>query len=261
MLAAPDALDSEMTHVLIRTEGLTRTYTLGNTILYALRDVSITVERGEFVSIMGPSGSGKSTLMNLLGCLDTPTAGRYFLDGVDVSQLSSDELAAIRNRKIGFVFQSFNMLARASALDNVQLPLLYNSRIDRSERRRRAVDALTDVGLGERMGHQPTQLSGGQQQRVAIARALVNEPALILADEPTGALDTRTGLEIMTIFQRLHRTGMTVIIVTHEPDVARFASRMLRFQDGRLIGEEIIAEPADARRLVADAPQAVEHTE
>jgi putative ABC transport system ATP-binding protein len=261
MLAAPDALDSEMTHVLIRTEGLTRTYTLGNTILYALRDVSITVERGEFVSIMGPSGSGKSTLMNLLGCLDTPTAGRYFLDGVDVSQLSSDELAAIRNRKIGFVFQSFNLLARASALDNVQLPLLYNSRIDRSERRRRAVDALTDVGLGERMGHQPTQLSGGQQQRVAIARALVNEPALILADEPTGALDTRTGLEIMTIFQRLHRTGMTVIIVTHEPDVARFASRMLRFQDGRLIGEEIIAEPADARRLVADAPQAVEHTE
>jgi putative ABC transport system ATP-binding protein len=261
MLAAPDALDSEMTHVLIRTEGLTRTYTLGNTILYALRDVSITVERGEFVSIMGPSGSGKSTLMNLLGCLDTPTAGRYFLDSVDVSQLSSDELAAIRNRKIGFVFQSFNLLARASALDNVQLPLLYNSRIDRSERRRRAVGALTDVGLGERMGHQPTQLSGGQQQRVAIARALVNEPALILADEPTGALDTRTGLEIMAIFQRLHRTGMTVIIVTHEPDVARFASRMLRFQDGRLVGEEIIAEPADARTLVADAPQAVEHTE
>jgi putative ABC transport system ATP-binding protein len=261
MPAGPGALDSEMTNVLIRTENLTRTYTLGDTIVYALRDVSITVERGEFVAIMGPSGSGKSTLMNLLGCLDTPSAGRYILDGVDVSQLSSDELAAIRNREIGFVFQSFNLLPRTSALDNVQLPLLYNSSIGKSERRRRAVSALTDVGLAERMGHQPTQLSGGQQQRVAIARALVNEPALILADEPTGALDTRTGIEIMAIFQRLHRTGMTVIIVTHELDVARFARRMLRFQDGRLVGEDIIADPSDARTLVADAPHAVEHTE
>lgn len=235
---------------LIRIDGLGRDYPMGDSVVHALRDVSLSIASGEFVAIMGASGSGKSTMMNLLGCLDTPTRGTYFLDGEDVSKLDADTLAGLRNRKIGFVFQGFNLLARTSALDNVQLPLTYGT-LDRAERRRRAEAALAEVGLTDRAGHHPTQLSGGQQQRVAIARALVNRPTLILADEPTGALDTRTGLEIMALFQRLNRAGMTVVIVTHEPDVARFAGRVVRFQDGRIIADETIAAPDDAIQLLA----------
>ena len=221
----------------------------------ALRDVSLEIEAGEFVAIMGPSGSGKSTMMNLLGCLDRPSAGQYFLDGEDVSSLSSDQLASTRNLKIGFVFQTFNLLARTSALDNVQVPLLYGN-VQRTERRRRAERVLGEVGLADRLDHHPAQLSGGQQQRVAIARALVGEPRIILADEPTGALDSRTGLEIMGLCQRLNRDGMTVIVVTHEADVARFASRFIRFHDGRVVAEEATGQPADAGALLAALPPA-----
>ncbi len=239
-----------MAESLIRTNGLGRDYRLGGGVVHALRDVSLSIAAGEFVAIMGPSGSGKSTMMNLLGCLDKPTTGRYFLDGEDVSALSPDALAATRNRKVGFVFQSFNLLGRTTALDNVQLPLLYGA-LRRADRKARARAVLTELGLAERMHHHPPQLSGGQQQRVAIARALVNDPELILADEPTGALDSRTGIEIMAVFQRLNRTGMTVIVVTHEPDVARFAGRIVRFHDGRLIGDDIVAKPADAAEVLA----------
>jgi putative ABC transport system ATP-binding protein len=239
---------------LIRTVGLGRDYRLGDSVVPALRDVSLTIDAGAFVAIMGPSGSGKSTMMNQLGCLDRPTRGSYFLDGDDVSALSPDALATTRNRKIGFVFQSFNLLARTSALDNVQLPLRYGP-LARAQRKARARAVLAELGLAERMHHHSSQLSGGQQQRVAIARAMVNEPALILADEPTGALDSRTGLEIMAVFQRLNRAGMTIIVVTHEPEVARFASRIVRFQDGRVVADATIAAPADAASLLA-APAA-----
>ncbi|MDA0239868.1 MAG: ABC transporter ATP-binding protein [Proteobacteria bacterium] len=242
-----------MSDPVIKTTDLTKEYHLGDNVVRALRGVSIDIAPGEFVAIMGQSGSGKSTMMNLLGGLDTPTSGSYFLEGIDVSSLSADELAQTRNRKIGFVFQSFNLLARTSALENVQLPLLY-SPTPKAERLKRAEQVLTDVGLAERMDHHPSQLSGGQQQRVAIARALVNRPALILADEPTGALDTRTGLEIMAIFQGLNRSGMTVVIVTHEPEVARFAGHTIRFQDGLVVDQQRIAEPADAAALLATEP-------
>jgi len=214
-------------------------------LVHALRGVDIRIDSGDYVAIMGPSGSGKSTMMNLLGCLDRPSAGTYRLDGIDVSKLGADELAEIRNRKIGFVFQNFSLLARRSAMENVELPMLYSS-VSRRERRARAAEALEQVGLGDRMGHTPSQLSGGQQQRVTIARALVNRPSLILADEPTGALDTRTGFEIMALFQHLNRDGMTVIVVTHEPEIAAFAKRVMRFRDGELIGIEENAPPADA---------------
>ncbi len=245
-----------MTEFLIRTKSLTRDYALGDNVVHALRGVSLAIAPGEFVAIMGPSGSGKSTMMNLLGCLDTPTAGQYFLDRVDVAALDADELARTRNSKIGFVFQSFNLLARTSALDNVKLPLLYSS-MDKRARTRCAERVLGEVGLADRLDHHPSQLSGGQQQRVAIARALVNQPALILADEPTGALDTRTGLEIMGIFQRLNRSGMTVIVVTHEADVARFAGHVIRFQDGLVVEEELVEEPADAEALLRAMPEQV----
>lgn len=236
---------------LIKTVDLSKEYHLGDNVVHALQEVSIEIQKGEFLAIMGPSGSGKSTAMNLIGCLDTPTSGQFFFDGIDVSELTSDDLAEIRNSKIGFVFQNFNLLARTSAFENVQLPLIYGG-VTRAERQVAAERVLIEVGLQDRMDHQPSQLSGGQQQRVAIARALVNDPSLILADEPTGALDTRTGIEIMALFQKLNDGGMTVIIVTHEADVAHFARRILRFQDGRVIKEEMNTERADAEKLLAD---------
>ncbi len=223
----------------IATEALSREYRIGAQTVRALSDLSIRIDHGDFVAIMGPSGSGKSTCMQILGCLQSPTSGRYLLDGVDVARLGPDALAEMRNRKIGFVFQSFNLLPRATALVNVELPLVYGH-VPRRERRDRAREALRAVGLEDRMEHRPTQLSGGQMQRVAIARALVNRPRLLLADEPTGALDTRTGQEIMELFTQLNDQGITVVIVTHEAEVAQYARRLLRFRDGRLITDETI---------------------
>jgi putative ABC transport system ATP-binding protein len=235
---------------LIEVRDLVKTYRLGEYQVQALRGVSVHISRGEFVAVMGPSGSGKSTFMNLLGCLDTPTAGTYRLDGEDVSRLSRDALAAIRNLKLGFVFQTFNLLPRMTALENVELPLLYGTTVAR-ERRERALGRLRDVGLEAREGHRPSQLSGGQQQRVAIARALVNEPRLILADEPTGNLDTRTSVEIMAIFQRLNRSGITVVLVTHEEDIAQYASRIVTFRDGRIRSDAPVSVPADAESVLS----------
>jgi putative ABC transport system ATP-binding protein len=218
---------------LIEMRELTRVYDLGPQKIYALNGVNLTIEQGEYVAIMGPSGSGKSTLMNIIGCLDTPSSGSYVLDGVPVETLNDDELAAIRNRKIGFVFQTFNLLARTTALQNVELPLVY-AKVPRAERRRQAEEALTAVGLGDRMGHQPNELSGGQRQRVAIARALVNKPSLLLADEPTGNLDSQTGREILDLFHELHARGNSIIMVTHEDDVAKEAARIIHIRDGKV---------------------------
>ncbi len=239
-----------MTGVLIETQGLSRDYQLGDTTVRALCDVDLTIARGEFVAVMGPSGSGKSTFMNLIGCLDRPTAGRYFLEGADISQLGKDALANIRNEKVGFVFQTFSLLPRTSALDNVAMPVLYGGRSGR-EGRKKALETLEAVGLSDRASHHPAQLSGGQQQRVAIARALVNDPVLILADEPTGALDTRTGLEIMALFQDLNRQGITVVVVTHDPDIARHSKRIVGFRDGRVLSDAAVADRADARTELA----------
>jgi len=216
---------------LIEMRGLERTYQLGPQLIHALRGVDLIIDRGEYVAIMGPSGSGKSTLMNVVGCLDTPSKGRYILDGVPVESMTDDELAAIRNTKIGFVFQTFNLLARTTALENVELPLIY-ARVPRAQRRQMAEEALVAVGLGDRMHHQPNELSGGQRQRVAVARALVNKPSLLLADEPTGNLDTQTGREILDLFKELHSTGNSIIMVTHEDDVAHEAERIIRIRDG-----------------------------
>jgi putative ABC transport system ATP-binding protein len=224
----------------IVVEQLTKVYDLGEVQVEALRGVNVRVERGEFVAIMGASGSGKSTLLNILGCLDHPSLGRYLLDGVDVSQMSSDQLADVRNKKIGFVFQSFNLLARTSAVENVELPLLYDGTTSR-DRRARALAALKATGLGERAEHQPSQLSGGQQQRVAIARALVNQPAIILADEPTGNLDSQTSAEIMGIMQTLNeQQGITIILVTHELDIAQYAKRVIVFKDGLVTEDRLV---------------------
>jgi putative ABC transport system ATP-binding protein len=238
---------------IIATEGLAKDYRLGPHTVHALRGVSVTIERGEFVAVMGPSGSGKSTLMNLLGCLDRPTAGRYWLDGENVAELSRDALATVRNAKIGFVFQQFNLLPRTSALENVELPLLYG-RGHRRTRRERARARLEEVGLAQREHHHPSQLSGGQQQRVAIARALVNDPTVILADEPTGNLDTRTSAEIMALLQRLNRDGLTIVLVTHESDIATFAGRRLLFRDGRLTSDEP-GSAEDAAAVLATLPE------
>lgn len=242
---------------LIDVQGLTKTYNLGEVTVHALRGVTLRIEKGSFVAVMGASGSGKSTLMNLIGCLDRPTSGRYLLDAVPVESLDRDQLAAIRNRKIGFVFQNFNLLPRMSALENVELPLLYSSG-DTSDADERASRALAAVGLSGREFNLPTQLSGGQQQRVAIARALVNEPQILLADEPTGALDSRTSAEIMTIFQRLNRTqGITVVVVTHSDDVAKYADRIITFRDGEMIGDtQRGIERPETAEFVAGRPTA-----
>jgi putative ABC transport system ATP-binding protein len=234
----------------IRLEGIRRRYELGSETVHALRDVSLTIEANEYVAIVGPSGSGKSTLMNLLGCLDTPTAGRYWLRGQLVSGMTDTELARVRNREIGFVFQTFNLLARSTALRNVELPLMYGG-VPAHERRRRAQEALAHVGLADRMHHKPNELSGGQRQRVAIARALVNRPALILADEPTGNLDSRTGADVMRLFDELHESGQTLVVVTHDADIAAHAARRVVFHDGTIVADEPTGRTLPAPRNVA----------
>ncbi len=237
---------------LIEVRDLTKAYSAGAARSWALRGVSLSMARGEFAAIMGPSGSGKSTFMNIVGCLAHQSSGVYRLDGIDVSRLSRDELAAIRNTKIGFVFQSFNLLPRTSAIENVELPLLYNRTV-RSSRLALARQALAKVGLEGLEDRRPNELSGGQQQRVAIARSLVNSPEMILADEPTGALDTRNGVELMAIFQELNRQqGITVLLVTHDPDIAAFARRVIRFRDGLVVDDETIRRPRDARQALAE---------
>jgi len=238
---------------LIQIDHLSKTYMLGDIEVHALRGVSLTVSHGEFVAIMGASGSGKSTFMNILGCLDKPTKGSYILEDIDVSKLSRDELAHIRNQKIGFVFQGFNLLSRTSAIENVELPLLYSS-VSTADRHRRAMQALEAVGLTGRAHHYPNQLSGGQMQRVAIARALVNDPSIVLADEPTGNLDSRTSVEVMGIFQQLNDKGITIILVTHEPDIAQFAKRHIVFRDGKIRSDKVNMSPKQAHEVLRDLP-------
>ncbi|OGA26876.1 MAG: macrolide ABC transporter ATP-binding protein [Betaproteobacteria bacterium RIFCSPLOWO2_02_FULL_65_24] len=237
---------------LIQTMDLVKEYLVGEQTVAALRGVSVSIEKGEFVAVMGPSGSGKSTFMNLIGCLDSPTRGDYMLAGEKISALSGDALAAIRNKSIGFVFQQFNLLPRTSALDNVELPLLYGG-VPAAERHVRAKQRLAEVGLADRMHHHPAQLSGGQQQRVAIARALINNPVLILADEPTGALDSRTSLEVMALLQQLNRDGMSVVMVTHEQDIAAFARRNIHFRDGLVLEDHPVQRINDAEAMLRQA--------
>ncbi len=235
--------------MIIRMENLGKIYSTGKIEVEALKRVDMSIHKGEFVSIMGPSGSGKSTLMNIIGCLDRATSGFYELDGVSISSLDDIELAKIRNIKIGFVFQSFNLLPRITAVQNVELPMIYAG-VGKKERRRKAIEALERVSLADRMDHKPNELSGGQKQRVAIARALVNNPAIILADEPTGNLDTASGEDIMAVFQELNREGVTIVLVTHEPDIALHTKRIVKFRDGMLTSDELVGRPVDARELI-----------
>ena len=241
----------------ISVRDLVKTYHVGEIAVHALRGISLEIDAGEFVTVVGPSGSGKSTLMHILGCLDLPTSGQYFLDGTDVSHLSEDQLSAVRNHKIGFVFQGFNLLPRTSALENVELPLLYNSgpQLTSAERRRRTLEALAAVGLKDRAEHHPNQLSGGQQQRVAIARALMNNPSIILADEPTGNLDSRTSIEVMDIFQALRdERRITIVLITHEQQVAEYGSRIVTFRDGRIVSDQANERQRMARGELAEMP-------
>jgi putative ABC transport system ATP-binding protein len=248
----------------IRLEDVQKTYQSGEVKVHAVRGVSLEILPGEFVAIMGASGSGKSTMMNTLGCLDRPSEGKYFLDGIDVSQLDRDELADIRNQKIGFVFQGFNLLSRTSALENVELPMLYNRRhLEGDSQQERALKALATVGLADRAGHTPNQLSGGQQQRVAIARALANQPALILADEPTGNLDSQTSIEIMGVFQKLNEQGITIVMVTHELDIARYTKRTIVMRDGKVVSDSPVTERLSAEnelRRLQEEQKAVQLT-
>jgi putative ABC transport system ATP-binding protein len=245
---------SDATASVIRVANVHKYYELGETRVHALRGISVEIGSGEFVAIMGASGSGKSTFMNILGCLDKPTSGQYSLEGVEVSSLDKKQLAAIRNRKIGFVFQGFNLLSRTTALENVELPTLY-AQISRQEGQKRANEALDLVGLGDRKLHYPSQLSGGQQQRVAIARGLVNRPAILLADEPTGNLDSRTSVEIMDVLQKLNDKGLTIVLVTHEPDIARFARRTIQFRDGTIRHDDPVLERPTASEILASMPK------
>ncbi len=235
----------------MQTQGLTKVYTMGKTEVHALQGVDLTVKRGEMIAIVGASGSGKSTLMNIIGCLDYPTSGTYFLDDVHVENLSRNQLADIRNRKIGFVFQGFNLLARTTALENVELPLLYDRSRRKLQIRKAAREALERVGLGDRMDHEPNELSGGQQQRVAIARALVTNPSILLADEPTGNLDSQTSIEVLTLFQELHDQGMTILLITHESDVANCTQRIIELRDGKIIQDQHIQTVKAQEKAVA----------
>jgi len=252
-VTATSSVAADVSLPLVEVHDLRKNYQLGETEVHALRGVSVRIKPGDFVAIMGASGSGKSTFMNILGCLDKPTSGRYLLEGTDVAALSKKELARIRNQKIGFVFQGFNLLGRTTALENTELPMLY-SRTNKNDRERRAREALAQVGLADWADHFPSQLSGGQQQRVAVARALVNQPRMLLADEPTGNLDSRTSVEVMEIFQKLNTDGLTIILVTHEPDIAQFAKREIVFRDGQIKRDDVVEAPHVAGEVLKTMP-------